>query len=244
MRHLMIALTAMLVLFSGTPVLTAQTANRNLSSRIPRLPDGKPDLSGVWDHPFVPDMEKDGPNQQGAGPLPFTPEGAAIFKKFDAANFDYTGRCLPMGLTREVNSPMPIQIVQTNKDVVFLFEAWNVFHVVPIDGRTHPPGLPPNWMGLSVGRWEGDTLVIETGQFNDRSNLDTIGHPHSDQLRVVQRFTRIDENHIAHEMTIDDPKIFTKPWKNVRTFTLRPEWEILEYSCEENNKDFVEGHIK
>jgi hypothetical protein len=189
-------------------------------------------------------MEVDGKNQKGAGPLPFTPEGAAIFKKYDAGKFDYTGRCLPMGLTREVNSPFPIQIVQSNKEVVFLFEAWNVFHVVPIDGKPHIPDLPPNWMGLSVGRWEGDTLVIETDHFNDKSNLDTIGHPHSDQLRVVQRYTRTDATHISHEMTITDPRIFTKPWKNVRTFTLRPDWEIMEYACTENNKDFVEGHIK
>src|SRR5437867_552990 len=83
---------------------------------------GRPDLNGVWDHAFVQNMEVDGRDQKGTGPLPFTPEGAAIFS-FDAANYDYTGRCLPLGLTRSMNSPMPIQIVQTNKDVVFLFEA-------------------------------------------------------------------------------------------------------------------------
>src|SRR6058998_2709446 len=97
----------------------------------------------VLDHPFVQNMEMDGRDQKGAGPLPFSPEGAAIFKSFDAANYDYTGRCLPLGLTRSMNSPMPIQIVQTNKDVVFLFEAWNMFHVVPVDGRPHPTDLVP-----------------------------------------------------------------------------------------------------
>ncbi len=149
-----------------------------------------------------------------------------------------------MGLTRLINSPMPIQILQTNKELAFLFEAWNVFHVVPLDGRQHPDDLERQWNGLSNGRWEGDTLVIETGYFNDKSNLDTIGHPHSDQLHLVQRFTRTDDKHMAYEITVTDPKMFTNPWKNVRTFTLRPDWEILEYSCEENNKDFVEGHIK
>jgi len=218
--------------------------SRDGKTSIPRLPNGKPDLNGVWDHPFVANMEVNGPNQQGAGSLPFTPEGAAIFKKYDPAKYDYTGHCLPLGLTRSMNSPMPIQIVQTNKDVVFLFEAWNMFHVVPVDGRTHPTDLVPQWNGLSVGHWERDTLVVESSHFNDKSNLDTIGHPHSDQLRVVQRFTRTDDRHIAYEITIDDPKFFTRPWKNTRTFTLKPEWEILEYSCEENNKDFIEGHIK
>src|SRR5206468_9227469 len=102
--------------------LASQSRDGKSSSAIPRLPGGRPDLNGVWDHPFVQNMEMDGRDQKGAGPLPFSPEGAAIFKSFDAANYDYTGRCLPLGLTRSMNSPMPIQIVQTNKDVVFLFE--------------------------------------------------------------------------------------------------------------------------
>src|SRR5438874_517268 len=118
-------------------------------SGIPRQPNGKPDLSGVWEHPFVPDMEVNAANQQGAGALPFTPEGAAIWKKYDAGKFDYTGRCLPMGLTRLMNSPFPIQITQTNKEAIFLFEAWSTFHVVPIDGRHHPGDLVPQWNGLS-----------------------------------------------------------------------------------------------
>ena len=230
-----IALAA--VLFYSVIPLAAQ-------SGIPRLPNGKPDFSGVWEHPYVPDMEKNSPNQQGAGSLPFTAEGAAIWQKYDAAKFDYTGRCLPMGLTRLMNSPFPFQIAQTTKDLSFLFEAWSTFHVVPVDGRQHPDDLVPQWNGLSLGHWEGDTLVIETSHFNDKSNLDTAGHPHSDQMRVVQRLTRTDDKHIAYEITITDPKIFTKPWKNVRTFTLRPDWELLEYSCEENNRDYVEGHIK
>jgi hypothetical protein len=232
-----IVIALAVILFSTVIPLTAQ-------SKIPRLPNGKPDFSGVWEHPFVPNVEVNGKDQQGSGPLPFTPEGAAQFKKFDAGKFDYTGRCLPMGLTRLMNSPFPIQIVQNNKDIIFLFEAWSTFHVVPLDGRAHPPDLEPQWNGLSAGHWEGDTLVIESNHFNDRSNVDTVGHPHSDQMRVVQRLTRTDDKHISYEITITDPKIFTKPWKNVRTFTLRPDWEILEYSCEENNKDFGEGHIK
>jgi hypothetical protein len=95
-----------------------------------------------------------------------------------------------------------------------------------------------------VGHWDGDTLVVDTVNFNGRTRLDTIGHPHSDALHVIERFTRTDATHIAYEVTIDDPKIFTKPWTNQRTFTLRPDWEIMEYSCEENNKDLYEGHLK
>ena len=95
-----------------------------------------------------------------------------------------------------------------------------------------------------MGHWEGDTLVIDTVNFNGKTKLDTIGHPHSDQLHVIQRWTRTDLGHISYEITIDDPKTYTKPWKNTRTFTLRPDWEIMEYSCEENNKSLWEGRIK
>jgi hypothetical protein len=124
-----------------------------------------------------------------------------------------------------------------------LYEAWNVFHVIPTDGRGHPKDTNPTWMGNSLGGWDGDTLVVDTTAFNERTNLDTVGHPHSDQLHVTERYTRTDDKHIAYEITIEDPKTYTKAWKNTRVFTLRPDWEILEYSCEENNKDLTEGHI-
>jgi len=109
---------------------------------------------------------------------------------------------------------------------------------------THPAKLQPSPTGDSVGHWEGDTLVIDTVNFNDKTRLDTIGHPHSDQLHLIQRFTRPDLGHISYEMIVDDPKTFTKQWNNTRTFTLRPDWEIMEYSCEENNKSLWEGRIK
>jgi len=214
---------------------------------IPRLPDGKPDLNGVWQRPYVPDMSRnalDPRDQQGAGELPFTPAGADTFKSYNPAKFDYTGHCLPQGLTRSVNSPFPIQIVQTAKALAVLYEAWNVFHVVPLDGRHFPAEIEPTWMGTSIGKWDGDSLVVTTAGFNEKTNLDTVGHPHSDQMKVTERYTRADEKHIAYEIVIDDPKTYTKAWKNERRFTLRPDWDIMEYSCEENNKDLWDGHIK
>ncbi len=211
---------------------------------IPRLPDGKPDFSGVWQHPYVPDMTKNTPSQTGMAELPYTTAGLAAWKAYDAAGYDYTGHCMPQGLTRSMNSPFPIQLVSTPGQLVILTEFNQTYHVVPTDGRTHPTDLVPQWAGLSVGHWEGDTLVVDTRQFNGKTKLDTIGHPMSDQLHVIQRFTRTDPTHIAYEMTIDDPPMYAKPWKNSRVFTLRPDWELLEYSCEENNKDINEGHIK
>jgi hypothetical protein len=237
------------VCFLGAPQAFAQAAlaenSASPSAAIPRLPNGKPDLSGVWQRPYVPDMSRTAKDQKGTTPLPFTDLGAATFKQYDPAKFDYTGHCLPQGLTRSMNSPFPVQIVQTPTTFAVLYEAWNVFHIVPTDGRNFKKDEPdPTWMGTSFGHWDGDKLVVETHSFNDKTNLDTVGHPHSDQMKITETYQRTDPTHIVYEVTVDDPKTYTKPWTNTRTFTLRPDWDIMEYSCEENNKDFNDGHIK
>lgn len=238
----LLAALAMAVVF---PLLAAGQPQefRPPAGPAPRTSSGKVDFSGVWQKAYVPDMTKDGRNQQGFPELPFTPWGEAEWKKYDAADGDYTGACLPFGMTRSVNTPEPMQIMQSDKYFAFLFEQNSWFAVVPIDGRPHGKGIP-TWFGDSVGHWEGDTLVIDTVNFNGKTRLDTVGHPHSDQLHLIQRFSRPDLGHIAYEVIVDDPKTFTKPWKNTRTFTLRPDWEMMEYSCEENNKSLWEGRIK
>jgi hypothetical protein len=205
---------------------------------IPRLPDGKPDLNGVWDIPYTNDMSRGVP-----GGLPLTPAAAENFKTYDLTNFDYTGHCLPAGLTRLVNTPMPMEIVQTPKKVALLFEGFSSFIVVPTDGRQHKKDPDPTWYGESIGWYEGDTFVMDSIGFNDKTRLDTIGHPHSDQMHVIQRFTRTSPTTIDFEITVEDPKMYTKPFTNKRTFKLA-KGELMEYSCEENNKDLNEGHIK
>jgi hypothetical protein len=232
------ALFAISVL-AGCASLCAQTKT------IPRMPDGKPNLNGIWDHPYVPDVTKDGANQKGAGALPFTPWGADNFNTYDPSKFDYTGHCLPFGLMRSMNvGGYPIQIVQYGNYLALLFEQNTWFHVVAL-GRDHAKNLEPTWFGDSVGKWDGDTLVIDTIGFNGKTRIDTIGHPHSDQMHLVERFQFTDSDHIAYEVTVDDPKTYTKPWKNTRTlWRMKPGQELLEYSCEENNRDFTEGHIK
>ena len=231
------SMLAAIWLFAPPPA-AGQAAAAKTSSAIPRLPNGKPDMNGVWQRPYVPDMSK------GGSAIPYTPVYAQMFKDYDPAKFDYTGRCLPQGLTRSMNSPFPVRIVQTNDIFAILYEAWNVFEIVHTDGRVHPKDPDPTWFGDHVGKWDGDTLVVDTIAFNDKTNLDTVGHPHSDAMHTVERFTRTDDKHIGYEITLDDAKAFTMPWKNTRVFTLRPDWEVMEYSCEENNKDFNEGHIK
>ncbi|HEX5430994.1 MAG TPA: hypothetical protein VFW83_03445, partial [Bryobacteraceae bacterium] len=142
------------------------------------------------------------------------------------------------------NSPDPIQIMQNPKYLALLYEQNTWFKVLPLDNRKHDPDKVATWFGDSVGHWEGDTLVVDTTNFNGKTKLDTNGHPMSDQLHVIERFSRPDLGHINYEIVIDDPKTYTEKWKNDRTFNLRPDWEIMEYSCEENNKDFWEGRVK
>ena len=223
-----------LVFLLSTVVSTAQTGRPD----IPRLYDGKPDLNGVWDIPYTNDM-----GRSVAGGLPFTPLGAEDFKNYDPSKFDYTGHCLPAGLTRLVNTPMPMEIVQTPKRTVFLFEGFSSYIVVPTDGRKHTKDPDPTWYGESIGWYEGDTLVVDSIGFNEKTRLDTIGHGHSDQLHVVQRYTRIDPKTIAFEINVEVPKMYSKPFTNKRTFRLNP-GELMEYSCMENNKDLLDGHIK
>ena len=100
------------------------------------------------------------------------------------------------------------------------------------------------WYGYSVGKWDEDTFVIETAGLDDRTWVDHFGYPHSDQMHVVQRYTRNANDTLAFEITVEDPKAYTKPFTNKRTFKLRRDWELMEYSCEENNKEVTEGHIK
>jgi hypothetical protein len=216
------------------------------SGPAPRLSNGHPDLNGVWDHAYVPDMSLSAKNttqQKAPGPLPLTPAGTQNINSYDPErDGDYTGMCMPYGLTRSFNGPFPIQIMQTDKHVGFLFEMGTWFHVAPFkDAHAAEPN--PTWFGESIAKWDGDTLVLDTVGFNGWSRLDTRGHPHSDKLHVVQTFRRYDAGHMAYTVTVDDPVYYTKPWTNERTFTLTT-GELIEYSCQENNRSLLEGRIK
>jgi hypothetical protein len=151
--------------------------------------------------------------------------------------YDYGSHCQPWGFVRAYNTPYPHAYVHHPNRLVILWEQDNRFHVVPTDGRELPKDLEPTWMGTSVGRWEGDTLVVQTAGFNGRTWLDTAQHPHSDALRLTIRMTRPDYDHLNWEVTIEDPKYYAKPIKNVRTFVLMAAGqELFEYSCSENNR--------
>jgi hypothetical protein len=213
----------------------------------PHLANGRPDFSGVWEHPYVPDMSLSNASnpsiQKGAGDLPYTAAGLDNIKRYDPEkDGDYTGTCLPFGLMRSMNAPYPIQIMQSDKYVAFLFEQNTWFHVVPFRNE-HVPDPNPTWFGDSIAKWNGDTLIVDTLDFNGYTRLDTHGNPHSDKLHLSQSFRRTDAGHIAYTVTIDDPVNYSKPWTNERTWNLS-NGDLIEYSCEENNKSLWEGRIK
>ncbi len=190
----------------------------------------KGNLTGVWQGPYTPDLTK-GTSAQ------LTPWGQQKFSSFDGK----MDPCLPVGVTRQANAPDPIEIVQTPDRVVMLYESWHIFRSIPTDGRSHPKDLDPTWFGNSVGKWDGDTLVIDVAGLNDKTSLDTNGHPHSDQLHLIERLRRTGPKTMSYEVTVDDPKTYTQPWKQSRVFNLQPGLELMEYVCLENEKD--RGHL-
>jgi hypothetical protein len=217
---------------------------------LPRLPNGKPDFSGVWDHPRVQDVTRDGKtcgggtpgcSQKGSGELSFTPEGA---KRWQGPRIDYTAYCLPWGYSRSGQVEYPLEIVQKPDRLAFLFESNNVFHVVYTDGRDHPKDLEPKWLGHSTGKWEGDALVIDTIGFNGKTYIDTAEHPASDALHMIERISYVDGQHLSYEVTWEDSKLYTKPIKNTRVFArMKPGEELMEYWCMENNRTLLDGHL-
>jgi hypothetical protein len=135
-------------------------------------------------------------------------------------------------------TPFPFQIFQLSDRVLFVFEGGaHVWRTIYTDGRDHLKDPSPSFLGDSVGRWEGDTLVVDVIGFNEATWLDQAGHPHTDALHVIERLTRTNEMTLHYEVTIDDPKAYTKPWTTSYSIPWAPGVELYEYICQENNKD-------
>lgn len=226
-------LLLLLMLAHAVPV-TAQVLAPTPERPAPRLPGGRIDLSGLW---------------QGGGPIgniaDGLPSGETIPLLQEAKRLmdarqskdDPQASCLPSGVPRI--APYPWRIVETPTHVFFLFEA-NIhsYRQIFMDGRSHPADLDPTWYGHSVGRWEGDTLVVDTVGFNDRFWFDFKGHPHTERLHVVERYTRTSADRLVNRITIDDPGAYAKPF--TVTFVAEaapPGDELQEYICNENNQD-------
>jgi carboxypeptidase family protein len=195
----------------------------------PRTYDGKPDLSGIWINVYNPDSP----------PPPLKPWAADLLRKRVESNSkDYPGAyCMPANAS-PITRAFPYKFVQTSKVIVVLHESDTPgWRQIFLDGRPHPPDQP-TWEGHSVGHWEGDTLVVDTSNYNDLSWLSLSGIPHTEKLHTVERMRRTDFGHLEVEITMDDSEAFTGPWKRTFTATLAPaDEEILEFICTENNRD-------
>jgi hypothetical protein len=232
------------------PTLTVPSPN------VPKAADGRPDLTGVWQAGSNrigtwAEANADGSFGGGTGRItpyairepnerpPYKEEYARkVVESFNRRGIDDPmARCLAPGVPRTTTMGLfPMQIVQTPEQIVMLFEVFHVFRVIPLNAK-HPDDIVPSMMGTSVGRWEGDTLVVDAIGFNDVTWLQGTGTIHSDQLRVIEKFRRMDENTIQYEATMIDPVVFTRPWTIRTTFMLRPGTRLQEYECAENNID-------
>jgi hypothetical protein len=251
MRALLAASAAVIVMAVGTFPVAAQFGQLGggSGSRVkpptgpaPRLPDGTVDLSGVWQGGGpVQDIERQGGLAPGS--IPLLPWAKKLMESRDPKDDPYA-QCLPSGVPR-MAADYPWRFIQhpTHKAAthIFMILEGNIhsYRQIFMDGRKHPPDLDPTWYGHSIGRWEGDTLVIDTIGFNDKFWFDWRGHPHTEQLHTVERWTRIDLGHLVNEVTIDDPGAYSRPWTVKFTATLRGDGEeIMEYICQENNQAF------
>ena len=193
------------------------------------------DLSGTWRNQYTPNLAE----ALGHEP-PYTPYGAERWRTVDTSK-DPTAFCLPPGPSRAFTAPLPFVLVQQDNMIAFLFEYQTIWRLVFLDGRKHPEDITdyPEFMGHSIGRWEGDTLVIDTVAIKERTWLDTAGHEHSEKLHLTERIRKISEDKLEWTATFEDPVFYTKPWSITRTFTRFDDSKdrIMPYSCNENNKD-------
>ena len=208
----------------------------NLTAAPPKAPDGKPDLSGLWRLGIEMGVAANITTDLAPGDI--QPWAKALsrsrLESFGKDDPEVTG-CLPGG-PRHITRAGLAKIIQTPTLIAILYEDL-AYRQIFLDGRSLPSDLNPSWMGYSVGHWEGETLVVESAGFNDRTWLDFAGHPHSESLRMTERFHRRDFGHLDVQVTLQDPGVYAKPWSVSAGGTLAADTELLEYVCAENEKD-------
>ncbi len=250
-----------LIIFSLSAVSTlAQTY------RAPRAPDGKPNLNGVWQalneaywdvegHAAAPgrvlalgaaDAVVPGIGVVEGGPIPYLPEAAAKKKQNfeNRLTLDPEIKCYLPGVPRATYMPQPFQIIQSSQHIMILHQYARAVRTIYMDNHKEAPA--DSWMGWSNGHWEGETLVVDTTGFNDQTWFDRAGNFHSDELHVVERFTPASPDHLNYEVTIEDPKVFSRPWKMNMPLYRRKEKnvQILEFRCVEFVEELMYGHLK
>ena len=198
-------------------------------------PEGLADLTGVWFGGTSGDLSDDAlPGQE----MILTRYGYERYASVDHAK-DPNTFCLPSGPARMIMMAHPFMIVQRPGVVAILQESQRIFRIIYTDGRSHPDDVSdyPEWMGSSIGHWQGDVLVVETVAIDDRTWLDTSGHEHSDQLRMTERFRLVDQNALEHVVTYEDPVFFARPFTTQRIFARQIGDRIMNHACNENERD-------
>jgi len=222
--------------FDSTSLPSLETKKIGNSGPAPRTRDGKPDFSGLWgpDRNFIYDISS---ALKPGETLPLQPWAVKVTQERMSKD-DPEANCLPAGVPRM--APYPWKIVQTPSLIVFLYEG-NIhsYRQVFMDGRGHPQDPEPTWYGDSIGKWEGNTLVVDTVGFNDKFWFDFAAHPHTEKLHVIERYRRPDVGHLDFDVTIDDPGAYTRPFTLYGHSNLLTNTEIIEYVCNENNKDVI-----
>jgi hypothetical protein len=206
------------------------------------------DLTGVWYPSSVNTFSLIWSDERGQplSTLPLTPWAQEKFKTNHPIGGAYTAltsndpnfRCLPPGVPNVYTHAYPVEFLQVPGRTIMFFEYGHFVRQIFTDGRQHPQDTNPTWMGDSIGKWEGDTLVVDSTGFNDKTWLDVAGHPHSEAMHLTERMHRIDHNTLMIDMTLDDPQAYTAPLKTQRKYILKPSWNIMEYICEDNQVDF------
>jgi len=249
-----VAVGVAIVTLSGPSHAQTGATPASGSKPIPRAADGKPDLSGIWiatgamrllfgEEAFKAIQQADAATGRPAPPRPepppYKPEAEAKRQYYVARRGidDPMARCLISGVPRITARPLPFQIVQMAGQIIFLYEVHHAFRIIPTDGRPHPDDVDPSYLGDSVARWEGETLVVDVTGFNDNTWLTGVGTIHSEKLHVTERYTRDTFDTIRYEVSMEDPEVFTKPWRIQETLRLRPNERLREYECIENNND-------
>jgi hypothetical protein len=210
----------------------------NLAAPAPRLTDGHPDLSGIWEHTGNSHVQNIAADLK-PGEISYQPWAKALIDaRADGshARDDPPGNCLPQGVPRINAAPSPWKIVQTPELVAVLYETFNFWRQIFLDGRELGEDFTPTWFGFSTGKWQGDTLVVDTRGFNGKAWIDQSGRPTTEALHVTERFNRKDFGHMEVQITVDDPKAYTKPWTVTEKFNLVTNSDLLEFICE-NNRD-------
>jgi hypothetical protein len=257
------ALSAQWPAYPTPGVPKAADGKPNLSGPAPRTADGKPDLSGVWQYSRPPGAPGPAPATQATSAstelvplavrlsqfwnlgasfpdgLPFQPWAAELHRQRVASNSkdNPDAHCLPLGLMQLHTHGQPRKMIQAPGVIVIIYEANAGIRQIFTDGRPQPKDVEPWWFGYSTGKWDGDTLVVETTNLRDLGWLDVEGSPITETGRIIERFRRVDYGHLEIEVTIDDPKAYTKPWTVTVHQRIMLDTDLIEFICQENNRD-------